>query len=102
MVVQRTQELGVRQALGASPRDLGALVLRDGSRLALLGGTIGLIGAFLLSRLGSRLLYGIGTFDLPTFVGVPLLVLGAAGLACWLPARRAIRTDPLEAMRAKL
>jgi putative ABC transport system permease protein len=99
VVAQRTRELGIRQALGAEPRDLIKLIIRFGARLAFLGIAIGLIAAFLATRLLTTLLYGVNTNDLLTFVGTALFLLSVALLACWIPARRATKVDPLVALR---
>ena len=98
-VVQRTREIGVRVALGAQQRDVLSLVIGKGLKLALVGSCLGLLGAFVLTRLVSGLLYGVRPTDPVTFAGVPLVLLLVAGLASWLPARRAARVDPMEALR---
>ena len=100
-VTQRTQEIGIRMALGALPRDVLALVVREGMLLAALGIAVGLGGAFAASRLLASLLYGVTPTDPTTFVSVALLLGAVAFLACWLPARRAARVDPLVALRAE-
>jgi putative ABC transport system permease protein len=98
-VSQRQREIGVRLALGAAPGGIQRLVLGQGGRLALAGLGIGLLAALGLSRLVTRLLFGVGAFDLPTYTAVSLVLGGMALLACWLPARRAMRVDPLVAIR---
>jgi predicted permease len=98
-VGQRTQELGIRLALGAQKRDLLGLVLGQGMRLALLGAMIGLAGALALSRFLQSLLFGVSPIDGVTFVGAPVVLAFVALLACWLPARRATRIDPISALR---
>jgi putative ABC transport system permease protein len=100
IVSQRTSEIGVRLALGAEPRSVAAMILKQGSAVTLLGATIGVIVALAGSRLIASLLYGIGPRDPAVFAGTTLLLLIVASLACWLPARRAARLSPLEALRA--
>jgi putative ABC transport system permease protein len=98
-VVQHTSEIGVRLALGATRGNILSLVLRKGMGLALLGMTIGLAASFVLTRLMTALLFGVKAADPFTFVMVSLLLALVALLACWLPARRAAKTDPLVALR---
>ena len=99
-VAQRTRELGVRMALGASRAQVALLVLRQGARLAVFGVAIGLAGALLLTRLVHGLLYGVAATDPLTFVGVPIVLTGIALVASLVPARRATRVDPVVAMKA--
>ena len=98
-VTQRTQEFGIRIALGAERRDVLRLVLGQGARLALLGIGLGAIFALMLSQFLATLLYGISPTDPLTFVGVALLLAFVALAACYVPARRATRVDPIEALR---
>jgi putative ABC transport system permease protein len=98
-VTQRTQEIGIRMALGAQVKDVVTLMLRNGMTLALIGVGIGLVGAFWLTRLMRKLLFGVTPTDGATFAIVAGILLVVALLACYLPARRAAKIDPLEALR---
>jgi putative ABC transport system permease protein len=96
---QRTHELGIRVALGAQRREVLVLVLSHGMKLALVGVAAGLVAAFGLTRLMSDMLYGVSTTDPATFTAISLLLISVAMLACWIPARRATRVDPLTALK---
>jgi putative ABC transport system permease protein len=98
-VTQRTQEIGIRMALGARAFDVLNLVVRNGMKLALLGIVIGLAGAWALTRFLKQMLVGVEATDLLTFSVVSICLLLAAFVACYLPARRATKIDPLKALR---
>jgi putative ABC transport system permease protein len=98
-VAQRRHEIGIRMALGAQSHNIVFLVLKQGLRLTILGVAIGLAGAFGLTRLIERLLFGVSATDPLTFILIALLLTLVALLACWMPARRAARVDPLVALR---
>ncbi len=98
-VAQRTNEIGIRMALGAQTRDVLSLVVKKGFKLVLIGLGIGLVGAFALMRVISSLLFGVTTKDPLTFAVVAGLLAVVALLACYLPARRASRVDPIVALR---
>lgn len=98
-VTQRTQELGVRMALGAQRRDIFSLVLKQGIILALIGVGIGLAGAIGLSKVLASVLYGISATDPITFISVAVIIVAVALIACFFPARKATKVDPLTAMR---
>jgi putative ABC transport system permease protein len=101
MVSLRTREIGVRMALGAQSQQVRRMVVRQGLVLAVIGVAIGLAGALALTRLISSLLYGIAPYDPVTLAGVTVGLLAVAALASWLPAMRAARIDPIEALRAE-
>jgi ABC-type antimicrobial peptide transport system permease subunit len=101
IVVQRTGEIGVRLAMGAEPRTVARLILRQGGLVTLLGIVAGLIAAFAGSQLLRSLLYGVSPRDPVIFSLTTVLMLAIALLACWLPARRAARLSPLEALRTE-
>jgi putative ABC transport system permease protein len=98
-VVQRTREVGIRMALGASRNDVMRVVVREGARLAILGVSIGLIGALALTRLMTSMIYGVSSTDPTTFSVVAVLLISVALAACYIPARRAMRVDPIVALR---
>lgn len=99
MVSQRTHEIGVRMALGAQAENVRSMILKQTIKLTVLGVAIGLAGAFLVARFLSSLLFGVGTHDPLTFLGVALLLLMVAVVAAYVPARRAMRVDPIVALR---
>jgi len=98
-VVQRTHEIGIRMALGAQRNDVLTLILRQGMRLTLVGLVLGLAGALALTRLMASVLYGVSATDSLTYIGVGVLLIAVTLLACYVPARRAARLDPLIALR---
>jgi putative ABC transport system permease protein len=98
-VAQRTQEIGIRMALGASPGQVRSLVMRQGLALSAAGLGLGLAGAVGATRLLSSLLYGVSVTDPIVFIIVGLLLAGVAALACYIPSRKATRVDPIIALR---
>ena len=100
-VAQRTNEIGIRMALGAQTRDVLRLIVKQGVTLVLIGLALGLVGALALTRLLATLLFGVTTKDPMTFISIAALLSVVALLACYIPAWRATRVDPLEALRCE-
>src|SRR4029079_2095159 len=98
-VALRTREIGVRLAIGAQPRQVLLLILKQGFWLTMVGVVLGLAAAFALTRLLSGLLFGVAAVDVTTFATISLFLVIVSLLACYLPARRAMRIDPLSALR---
>ncbi len=101
LVAQRTREIGIRMAIGATPDAVHRLVLREGMAVALAGGIAGMAGALVLARIMRSLLFGVGPSDPLTFLGVALTLAAVAFLATYFPARRAARVDPMISLRAE-
>jgi putative ABC transport system permease protein len=100
-VSQRTRELGVRIALGATARDVGRLIVGQGLKLVLSGIALGLVGSLALQRMIEKLLFGVSPTDPLTYIAIALFLIGVALVACWIPARRATKVDPLVALRSE-
>jgi len=98
-VTQRTHEIGLRLALGATSHDILKLIVGSGLRLLLIGSAIGLAGALVLTQLLSGLLFGVSARDPITLAAIVSILAAVALLACYLPARRAMKLDPLDALR---
>lgn len=99
IVGQRTHEIGIRLALGAHPADVMRLILGQGTKLALIGVGIGIAAALALTRLMNKMIFGVSAHDPLTFIGVAIVLILVALAACYFPARRAMRTDPMVALR---
>jgi putative ABC transport system permease protein len=100
-VTQRTNEIGLRVALGAQPADVLRMVVQRGLVVSLIGVALGLPAAFALAQLIRGLLFGVTAADPMVFVGVPVLLVAVAAMASYLPARRAMRIDPTAALRSE-
>jgi putative ABC transport system permease protein len=100
-VTQRTRDIGLRMALGARAADVLFMIIVQGMRIALIGTGVGLIGALVVTRVIGTLLFEVGVTDPFTYAVVPLLLLAVTLIACWVPARRASRVDPIRALRAE-
>jgi len=100
-VTERTHEIGVRVALGAQRRDVMAMVVWQGMTMTVAGTAIGVAASAALARLMSSLLFGVSAVDPATFVAIPLLLMAVALAACYVPARRAMRVDPLQTLRSE-
>jgi ABC-type antimicrobial peptide transport system permease subunit len=99
LVSQRTHEIGIRVALGAQPRDILRGVLGDGGGMAAVGIALGLVASLGLTRLMAKMLFGVSASDPLTFATVAIVLFAVALLACWIPARRAMRVAPMLALR---
>jgi ABC-type antimicrobial peptide transport system permease subunit len=99
LVGQRTHEIGIRMALGGQRRDVLRLILGRGAKMAVIGVAVGIVGSLALTRLMAKLLFGVSAYDPLTFLAVAGLLLVVALAACYIPARRAMRVDPIVALR---
>jgi putative ABC transport system permease protein len=99
LVSQRTREIGIRMALGAHTRHIARLVLREGMAPVMVGSIGGMLAAVAATRAMRSMLFGVSTLDAPSFIGAPAVLAGVALLACYIPARRATRVDPIVALR---
>jgi putative ABC transport system permease protein len=100
-VTERTHEIGVRVALGAQRRDVIAMVIGQGMAMTVTGTAVGIAASAALARVMSSLLFGVSAVDPATFVAIPLLLIAVALAACYVPARRATRVDPLQTLRSE-
>ena len=98
-VARRTKEFGLRMVLGAQGGDVLGLVMKQGAGMVAFGIAVGLATAFALTRLMASLLFGVTATDIPTFVSVTIILFGVALAACYIPARRATRVDPIQTLR---
>jgi len=98
-IATRTQEIGIRMAVGAQAGDIFRMVISEGLKLSLTGLVLGLVGALCLGRAGSSLLFGVTATDPLTFIAVSLLLIAVAAAACYFPARRAMKVEPIVALR---
>jgi putative ABC transport system permease protein len=98
-VKRRTREIGIRMALGAQPRSVLSLIVKQGMTLTIIGLVVGVASAFALTQLMTRMLFGISATDPITYITIALLLSSVAFIASWIPARRAVRTDPSVALR---
>jgi ABC-type antimicrobial peptide transport system permease subunit len=101
VATQRRGEIGIRLALGAAPRSIFGLILGDGLRLVSIGTVIGLTAAFATTRYIQTLLFGVNPLDAATFIAVSVVLTATATLACLIPARRAMRVDPVVAFKER-
>jgi len=99
-VARRNREMGIRMSLGAAPGTVVGQMVREGMRLAIVGAALGLILALAGAQVLRSFLFGVGTLDASTFIGVPVLLMGVALAAAWVPARRATRVDPVSVLKA--
>ncbi len=99
LVSKRAREMGIRMALGAQRSDVLWLVMKEGAKFSFTGIILGLAGAFMVTRLLASQLYGVGPMDPVTFMGVSIVMAGVTMAACYIPARRAMRVDPMVALR---